>query len=106
MPPMGSSPSFSTASNCAMRALEDNLGLEYRHGLAADPDAGERGVAEFELDLDPAGAVQGVPLDADEASALGLAAEEPEMRQVGPEQPVRVAAHRILGDAECRAEHA
>ena len=38
--------------------------------------------------------------------ALAVAAEEPESRQVGTEQPVRVAAHRILGDAERRAEHA
>ena len=32
--------------------------------------------------------------------------QEPELREVGAEQSVRVAAHRILGDAERRAEHA
>src|SRR6516162_3058407 len=45
-------------------------------------------------------------LHAAEACALAVAREQPEPRQIGAEQPVRIAAHRILGDPERRAEHA
>src|SRR5437763_14463829 len=106
MLPGGTSASVNSASNCGMAWLELDLGLEYRHRLADDPDAGEGLAAEFELDLDPSGPVQRVSLDAGEARALAAAREQLQLRQIGPEQPVGVAADRILPDAERRAEHA
>src|SRR5438309_2904832 len=89
-----------------MTFLEHDLGLEYRYRLADDPDAGEGLAAEFKLDLDPSGPVQRVSLDAGEARALAAAREQLQLRQIRPEQPVGVAADRVLGDAERRAEHA
>src|ERR1700728_146618 len=106
MPPSGSSASFITASNSAMTPLKFERGLEDRHRLAADPDALELAVREFELDLDASRAVQKVALDPREARASLLSREQSLLREVGAEQPVGVAAHRILGDAERRAEHA
>src|SRR4029077_3211108 len=86
--------------------LEEDLGLENRNGLAADPDARESLAGELQLDLDASGAVQGVPLDAGEAGALARLAEKAQLRQVRPEEPVGVAADGILADPERRAEHA
>src|SRR5919109_246503 len=108
MLPSGTSASFSAASNCGMTpcASELDIGLEYGHRLAADPDAAERVALEFELDLDPSGPVERGALDAAEAGALAVALEEAQVRQISPEQAVGVAAHRVLGDAERRAEHA
>src|SRR4029077_10411904 len=104
--PGGTSASISAASNCDMTFLVRDLGLEYRYRLAADPDAGQGFAAEFELDLDPSGPMQRVPLDAGKVRALAAARDEAQLRQIGPEQPVGVTADRILGDAQCRAEHA
>src|ERR1700747_1784628 len=87
-------------------ASELDLGLEDRHRLTADPYTGELAAGEFELDLHAAGTMQRVSLHAAKARALAVAGEEPEPGEVGAEQPVRVAAHRVLGDAECRTEHA
>src|SRR2546423_8108587 len=106
MLPGGTSASVNSASNCGMAWLELDLGLEYRHRLADDPHAREGLAAEFELDLDPSGPMQRVSLDAGEARALAAAREQLQLRQIRPEQPVGVAADRILGDAERRAEHA
>src|SRR5215469_1941775 len=106
MLPNGSSASFSTVSNCAMALLKRDLGLEYRHGLPADPHAGEVGSHEFELDLHASRAVERVPLNAGKAGTLAVAGEQSEAREIGAEQPVGIAAYRILGDAERRAEHA
>src|SRR6266853_5341040 len=106
MLPGGTSASLSSASNCGMTCLEHHLGFEYRYRLADDPDAREGLAAEFELDLDPPGPMQRVSLDAGKTRALPAAREQPQLRQIGPEQPVGVAADRILGDAERRAEHA
>src|SRR5207248_3014842 len=61
---------------------------------------------EFELDLDPPGPVERCALDAGEAHPIAAAIEQLQLREVRPEQAVSVAAHRILGDAERRAEHA
>src|ERR1700720_2707625 len=104
--PGGTSASFSAASNCYMTFLIRDLGLEYRYRLAADPDAGKGFTVEFKLDLDPAGPMQRVPLDAGKVRALAAAREQLQLRQIGPEEPVGVAADRVLGDAERRAEHA
>src|ERR1700704_262095 len=106
MLPGGTSASLSAGSNCGMASLELDLGLEYRYRLAADPHGGEGLAAEFEFDFDPPGPMQRVPLDAGKARALAATREQPQLRQIGPEQPVRVAADRILGDADRRAEHA
>src|SRR4029077_9925656 len=106
MLPGASSASFSAAWNSAMELLAGDFGLEDRYGLAADPYPGQFAVLELEFDLDPAGAVQRVPLYAGEACPVAAARQQPELRQVGTEQPVGVAAHRVLGDAERRAEHA
>src|SRR5260370_32253646 len=104
--PGGTAASGSSASNCGMTFLKRDLGLEYRYGLAADPDAGKGVAAEFKLDLDPSGPMQRVPLDAGKVRALTAAREQLQLRQIGPEEPVGVAADRILADAERRAEHA
>src|SRR5260370_24288555 len=106
MLPGGTSASGSSGSNCGMASLDLDLGLEYRSRLAADPHGGERLAAEFELDFDPPGPMERLPLDAGKARALAATREHPQLRQIGPEQPVGVAADRILGDAERRAEHA
>ena len=50
--------------------------------------------------------MHGVALDAGEVRAVLRRRQQAQLRQVGAEQPVRVAAHRILGDPERRAEHA
>src|ERR1700683_5514409 len=105
MLPTGSSASFTTASNC-MVLLQHELGLEDGHRLATDPHARQVVAGKFELHFDPPGAMQGVPLDPGEARALAAALEQPESRQVGAEQTVGVAAHRVFRDAQCRAEHA
>src|ERR1700736_6272710 len=89
-----------------MALLKRDLGLEDRHGLATDPYAGEVGAGEFELDLDASGPVQGVSLNAGQARACAAAGEQPEVRKIRPEEPVRIAADRVLGDPECRTEHA
>src|ERR1700680_2429550 len=104
--PGGTAASLSAASNGDMTFLKRDLGLEYRYRLAADPDGGQGFAAEFKLDVDPSGPMQRVPLDAGKVRALAAAREQPQLRQIGPEQPVGVAADRILGDAERRAEHA
>src|SRR5205809_5423738 len=103
--PGGTSASRSAASNSGMTSEQD-LGLEYRYRLADDPHACQGLAAEFKLDLDPSGPMQRVSLDAGEARALAAAREQSQLRQIRPEQPMGVAAHRILGDAERRAEHA
>src|SRR4029077_11405767 len=104
--PGGTSGSCSAASNCGMKFLKRDFGLEYRYRLAADPDAGQGFAAVFKLDLDPSGPMQRVPLDAGKMRALAAARDEAQLRQIGPEQAVGVPADRILGDAERRAEHA
>src|SRR5215468_9855229 len=101
----GTSPSRAMARNSATR-LELDLGFENRDCLAADPHAGQCVVAVFQLNLDAPRAVQAVPLDAAEAGARGVALQNAQVREVGTEQPVCVAAHRVLRDAERRAEHA
>src|SRR5215469_11286774 len=88
------------------RPSDVDLGLEDRHGLAADPYRRRTRVRELQLHVDPARAVQRVALHPGEAGAIALAVQQPEVSEKPAEQAVRVTTHRILGDAERRAEHA
>src|SRR5215468_10577413 len=100
----GTSASAATGRNSLTR-LELDLGFEDRHRLAADPHAREGVVAVFQLHFHAPRAVQAVSLDAAEAGELGATLQDAEVCEVGAEEPVGVAAHRVLGDAERRAEH-
>jgi hypothetical protein len=83
-----------------------NLGLEDRHGLAADPHRRHARLGKLELHVHAAGAMQRVPLHAGKARAVAIAAQQPQLGEETAQQAMGVAAHRILGDAERRAEHA
>src|SRR5580704_12249637 len=86
--------------------LQLDLGLEDRDRLAADPYPRQRLPGELQFHLDAPGAVQRVSLDAAEVGALAGLLQQTQLRQIGAEQTVRVAAHRVLVDAERRTEHA
>src|SRR5215470_2368382 len=93
MLPTPSPASSITAANSAMALSERHLGLEDPDGLTADPDALELAVRELEIDLDASRAVHVVTLDAGKVGAVAARRQQTELREVGAEQAMRVAAH-------------
>ena len=62
--------------------------------------------AEFQLHVDAAGAVHVMSLRAGELRGGARVRQQALLGEIGAEQAVRVAADRIFGNAERRAEHA
>src|SRR5579885_175623 len=85
---------------------ERDLGLEHGNRLPDDPDPGDASLFEIQLHLDPSWTVNILPLHAPEGGAAQIMVQKAVVSEVYAEQAVRVAAHRILADAEGRAEHA